>query len=138
MPTTAQDPKCNNKKLHIGNDHVVIVFKDGFVCMFFYERTGANFLSSAVRFQPYARNTVGGAVNFVDIVVEPLDDMTYKVNMLVKVRFFVLLVAFLEFRLLIKCFVFFLMAGRCGKHVRARCRPCCFRRRGLDGEKYVI
>ncbi len=25
-------------------------------------------------------------MNFVDIVVEPLDDMTYRINMLVKVR----------------------------------------------------
>ena len=36
--------------------------------------------------QPYTRNVVGGAVNFVDIVVEPLDDANYKINvMLLKV-----------------------------------------------------
>ncbi len=28
MPTLTSDPKCVNKKLHIGNDHVTIVFHD--------------------------------------------------------------------------------------------------------------
>ena len=28
MPTLPADPKCVNKKLHIGNDHVTIVFYD--------------------------------------------------------------------------------------------------------------
>ncbi len=51
MPTTVQDPKCNNKKLHIGNDHVVIVFKDGFALqVIVYFRCFAKFLFS-MRFQ---------------------------------------------------------------------------------------
>jgi len=28
MPTKETDPSCNNKKLHIGNDYVTIVFNE--------------------------------------------------------------------------------------------------------------
>ncbi|XP_054271198.1 tuberin isoform X2 [Macrosteles quadrilineatus] len=53
MPTRDNDPNCNAKKLHIGNDHVTIV----------YNESG----------EPYNRNTVKCQFNYTCVVVEPLD-----------------------------------------------------------------
>lgn len=51
MPTNANDPNCNNKKLHIGNDYVRIVWND----------SGS----------PYRFDTLQTQFQFVNIVVEP-------------------------------------------------------------------
>ncbi|KAH9477021.1 Tuberous sclerosis 2 protein-like protein [Psilocybe cubensis] len=51
MPTNEHDPKCNNKKRHIGNDYVRIVWND-----------------SAL---PYRFDTLKTQFQFVNIVIEP-------------------------------------------------------------------
>lgn len=51
MPTTEDDPHCNNKKRHIGNDYVRIVWND-----------------SAL---PYQFDTLKTQFQFVNIVIEP-------------------------------------------------------------------
>jgi len=52
MPTNPEDPHCSNKKLHIGNDFVTVIYND----------------SS----QPYPFGTIKGHFNFVEVVVDPL------------------------------------------------------------------
>eukprot|EP01135_Chromosphaera_perkinsii_P002698 Nk52_evm66s226 gene=Nk52_evmTU66s226 len=64
MPTRESDPSCQNKKLHIGNDYVSIVYNDS---------KGA-----------YVAGTLKGQFNFVEIVIEPLDDGTNEVTVRVK------------------------------------------------------
>eukprot|EP00051_Salpingoeca_urceolata_P022837 m.379407 g.379407 ORF g.379407 m.379407 type:complete len:92 (-) comp20030_c0_seq4:646-921(-) len=66
MPTLDHDPQCINKKLHIGNDHVTIVFND----------SG----------EPFERSSLAGAVNYVFIVLKPQDDEHFSVDFDVKVR----------------------------------------------------
>ncbi|KAK0213537.1 hypothetical protein IW262DRAFT_1409943 [Armillaria fumosa] len=51
MPTRSTDPACNNKKAHIGNDFVRIVWNDGG--------------------RPYRFDTLSTEFQFVNIVVEP-------------------------------------------------------------------
>jgi hypothetical protein len=51
MPTTANDPQCNNKKRHIGNDYVRIVWNDSGI--------------------PYRFDTLTTQFQFVNIVIEP-------------------------------------------------------------------
>ncbi|KAF8064156.1 hypothetical protein FPV67DRAFT_1671906 [Lyophyllum atratum] len=51
MPTTDEDPQCNNKKRHIGNDYVRIVWND----------SG----------HPYRFDTLATQFQFVNIVIEP-------------------------------------------------------------------
>ncbi|KAG5641665.1 hypothetical protein DXG03_004514 [Asterophora parasitica] len=51
MPTTEDDPQCNNKKRHIGNDYVRIVWND----------SG----------QPYRFDTLATQFQYVNIVIEP-------------------------------------------------------------------
>ncbi|GLB44659.1 putative rap/ran-GAP [Lyophyllum shimeji] len=51
MPTTEDDPQCNNKKRHIGNDYVRIVWND----------SG----------RPYRFDTLATQFQFVNIVIEP-------------------------------------------------------------------
>jgi tuberous sclerosis protein 2 len=51
MPTSPDDPQCNNKKRHLGNDFVRIVWND----------SGA----------PYQFNTLSTQFQFINIVVEP-------------------------------------------------------------------
>ncbi|XP_046660621.1 tuberin-like [Homalodisca vitripennis] len=53
MPNRDTDPNCNDKKLHIGNDYVTIV----------YNESG----------EPYNRSTVKCQFNYTCVVVEPLD-----------------------------------------------------------------
>eukprot|EP00051_Salpingoeca_urceolata_P022836 m.379376 g.379376 ORF g.379376 m.379376 type:complete len:1913 (-) comp20030_c0_seq3:258-5996(-) len=64
MPTLDHDPQCINKKLHIGNDHVTIVFND----------SG----------EPFERSSLAGAVNYVFIVLKPQDDEHFSVDFDVK------------------------------------------------------
>lgn len=51
MPTKPEDPACNNKKRHIGNDYVRIVWNDSSL--------------------PYRFDTLKTAFQFVNIVIEP-------------------------------------------------------------------
>jgi len=51
MPSTANDPQCNNKKRHIGNDYVRIVWNDSGI--------------------PYRFDTLTTQFQFVNIVIEP-------------------------------------------------------------------
>eukprot|EP00127_Corallochytrium_limacisporum_P007345 Clim_evm32s247 gene=Clim_evmTU32s247 len=53
MPTTPNDPNCSNKKRHIGNDYVSIIFNE----------SGSS----------YDTAWISGHFNFVDIEVNPLD-----------------------------------------------------------------
>ncbi|XP_067929120.1 tuberin-like isoform X2 [Watersipora subatra] len=64
MPTSENDPKCGNKKRHIGNDYVTIVYND----------SG----------QAYSLGTIKGQFNYVNIVIEPLDLITNSVSVLCK------------------------------------------------------
>ncbi|CAI8045482.1 Tuberin [Geodia barretti] len=52
MPTLTSDPHCSNKKLHIGNDLVTIIFNE----------SGA----------PYKFGTIKGQFGYVEVLVEPL------------------------------------------------------------------
>lgn len=52
MPTLQSNPNCSNKKLHIGNDFVTIVYND------------SN--------QKYVFGTIKGQFNYVEVVIEPL------------------------------------------------------------------
>ncbi|XP_070579524.1 tuberin-like [Ptychodera flava] len=54
MPNKASDPNCNQKKLHIGNDYVTIIYND------------SN--------EKYPLGTIKGQFNFVEIVIQPLDN----------------------------------------------------------------
>ncbi|KAF9561584.1 hypothetical protein CPC08DRAFT_707254 [Agrocybe pediades] len=51
MPTVPHDPQCNNKKRHIGNDYIRIVWNDSGM--------------------PYAFDTLKTQFQFVNIVIEP-------------------------------------------------------------------
>lgn len=53
MPHRENDTKCNNKKRHIGNDYVTIVYNDGT--------------------EPYSIGTIKGNFNYVSIIIQPLD-----------------------------------------------------------------
>ncbi|XP_002740570.2 tuberin-like [Saccoglossus kowalevskii] len=54
MPNRSSDPNCNEKKLHIGNDFVTIIYND------------SN--------QQYQLGTIKGQFNFVEIVIQPVDN----------------------------------------------------------------
>lgn len=64
MPTNDADPNCNEKKKHIGNDFVTIV----------YNESG----------EEYNPNTIKAQFNYASIVVEPLELKTNRI--FVKVR----------------------------------------------------
>lgn len=65
MPTRAEtDEQCLAKKRFIGNDHVNVVFNEGKV--------------------PFQRHWLTGGVNFVHIVVEPVDSSNYRLSVLLK------------------------------------------------------
>ena len=59
MPTKETDPACTNKKRHIGNDYVTIVYND----------SG----------EDYQMNTIRGQFNHACVIVEPLDHATHRV-----------------------------------------------------------
>jgi tuberous sclerosis protein 2 len=56
MPCHADDPQCTGKKLHIGNDYVTIVYND----------SG----------EDYRMGTIKSQFNFVNIMIQPLDQGT--------------------------------------------------------------
>ncbi|EDQ84502.1 uncharacterized protein MONBRDRAFT_39243 [Monosiga brevicollis MX1] len=60
MPNLERDEKCMNKTRFISNDHVTLVFNDSH--------------------QEFDRDWLPGAVNFVFIVIEPLDSLNYRVS----------------------------------------------------------
>ncbi|CAG0903035.1 unnamed protein product [Cyprideis torosa] len=60
MPTLPNDPNCNNKKAHIGNDKVVIVFNEGGT--------------------PYDLNTISGDCCLAAVDIQPLDHQSNLVN----------------------------------------------------------
>ncbi len=64
MPNMEKDPSFNKKKMHIGNDHVVI----------FFNNTG----------KEYKAGTLSGELSFVVIVVEPEDCETLSIKLLAK------------------------------------------------------
>ncbi|XP_065337125.1 tuberin [Cloeon dipterum] len=64
MPTKETDPSCNNKKLHIGNDFVTIVFNE----------SG----------QDYNVHCITGQFNFACVVVTPMGHGTNQVTMKIK------------------------------------------------------
>ncbi|XP_072035978.1 tuberin-like isoform X2 [Amphiura filiformis] len=64
MPNKEVDPKCNAKKLHIGNDFVSIVYNESK--------------------EPYQLGTIKGQFNFAEIVIEPLDNETNLVTIQAK------------------------------------------------------
>lgn len=64
MPLKDSDPSCNNKKLHIGNDFVTIV----------YNESG----------EEYNIGTIKGQFNYVNIIIQPLDHNTNKVTVKAK------------------------------------------------------
>lgn len=64
MPLKDSDPSCNNKKLHIGNDFVTIV----------YNESG----------EEYDIRTIKGQFNYVNIIIQPLDHNTNKVTVKAK------------------------------------------------------
>ncbi|KAK4874613.1 hypothetical protein RN001_013973 [Aquatica leii] len=64
MPNKESDPNCNNKKRHIGNNNVTIV----------YNESG----------EDYNINTIRGQFNFACIIVQPLDHSTNKVTIKAK------------------------------------------------------
>ncbi|XP_077979844.1 tuberin-like [Glandiceps talaboti] len=60
IPNKSSDPNCNQKKLHIGNDFITIIYND------------SN--------EPYQLGTIKGQFNFVEIVIQPLDNESNIVN----------------------------------------------------------
>ncbi|KAJ8913200.1 hypothetical protein NQ315_016142 [Exocentrus adspersus] len=64
MPNKENDPNCNNKKLHIGNNYVTIV----------YNESGEEFNIS----------TIKGQFNFASVIIQPLDHNTNSVTVKVK------------------------------------------------------
>lgn len=64
MPSMKGDEQQINKKRFIGNDHVTIVFNENS--------------------EPFKRETLAGAVNFVYIVVQPLDEENFRVSINIK------------------------------------------------------
>ncbi|KAL5291508.1 TSC2 family protein [Megaselia abdita] len=64
MPTKESDPKCNEKKKHIGNDYVSIV----------YNESG----------EEYSMSTIRGQCNHACVVVEPIEMSTSKISILTK------------------------------------------------------
>lgn len=64
MPNKETDPNCNNKKLHIGNNFVTII----------YNESG----------EEYNINTIKSQFNFAAIIIQPLDHNTNKVTVKVK------------------------------------------------------
>ncbi|XP_060521768.1 tuberin [Cylas formicarius] len=64
MPNKESDPNCNNKKMHIGNDCVVIV----------YNESG----------EEYDISTIKSQFNFASIIIQPLDHSTNRVVVKVK------------------------------------------------------
>jgi tuberous sclerosis protein 2 len=63
MPTLTSDPHCSNKKLHIGNDLVTIIFNE----------SGA----------PYKFGTIKGQFGYVEVLVEPLPAAVNRVSVAV-------------------------------------------------------
>lgn len=59
MPCKERDPACNNKKMHIGNNFVSIV----------YNESG----------EDYTIGTIKGQFNYANIIIEPLDYATNRV-----------------------------------------------------------
>lgn len=59
MPFKESDPSCNNKKLHIGNNYVTIV----------YNESG----------EEYNIYTIKGQFNYANIIIQPLDHNTNRV-----------------------------------------------------------
>ncbi|XP_072125169.1 tuberin isoform X4 [Mobula birostris] len=53
MPNRESDPACCDKKRHIGNDYVVVVYKD--------------------TEEEYKLGTIKGQFNFVEVIIKPLD-----------------------------------------------------------------
>lgn len=64
MPTKDSDPKCTEKKKHIGNDYVSIV----------YNESG----------EEYDMNTIRGQCNYACVVVEPIEMNTSKISILTR------------------------------------------------------
>ena len=64
MPIDEDDPQCVNKRLHIGNDHVTIVFNEG----------GGEF----------QREWLASAVNYVYLIVQPFGDDAYHISVSIK------------------------------------------------------
>ncbi|KAF6037720.1 TSC2 [Bugula neritina] len=60
MPSKESDARCTNKKLHIGNNYVTIV----------YNESG----------EPYSLGTIKGKFNYVNIIIEPLDQVSNAVT----------------------------------------------------------
>lgn len=81
MPNKETDPNCTNKKLHIGNDNVTIVYNESgeeynintmkVICV--------ELLNVITIFEPFQ-----GQFNFASIIVQPLDHNTNKVTVKVK------------------------------------------------------
>ena len=61
MPNSQTDPQQNNKRMHIDNNLVTIVFNDSTV--------------------PFERGWLGGAVNYVFITVSPMGESAYRIGM---------------------------------------------------------
>ncbi|XP_017770423.1 PREDICTED: tuberin [Nicrophorus vespilloides] len=64
MPNKDSDVNCTNKKKHIGNDNVTIVYND----------SG----------EDYNINTIKGQFNFANVIIQPLDQNTNRVTVKVK------------------------------------------------------
>lgn len=64
MPTKDSDPKCNEKKKHIGNDYTSIV----------YNESG----------DVYDMNTIRGQCNYACVIVEPIEMSTCKISIVVR------------------------------------------------------
>ncbi|XP_025084814.1 tuberin-like isoform X2 [Pomacea canaliculata] len=64
MPNRKEDPNCNSKKLHIGNDFVTIVYNNGE--------------------QDFKLGTIKGQFNYVNIVIRPLDHGSNAVTLIAK------------------------------------------------------
>ncbi|KAI8851661.1 hypothetical protein BC829DRAFT_386568, partial [Chytridium lagenaria] len=62
MPTDASDPKQVKKKRHIGNDHVHIIWNE--------------------HFREYRRNTIGGDFGNAQIVVTPMSNGLYTIDVM--------------------------------------------------------
>ncbi|CAG9773906.1 unnamed protein product [Ceutorhynchus assimilis] len=64
MPNKDSDPNCNNKKMHIGNDYVIIVYNESK--------------------EEFDMKTIKSQFNFASIIIQPLDHGINKVIMKIK------------------------------------------------------
>jgi len=64
MPTTEADPNCRQKKLHIGNDYVCIIYNDSQT--------------------DFDLGTIRGQFSYVAIVVTPVDQSHYLLSLKAK------------------------------------------------------